>query len=217
MKHLALLTILLALASVATAGGYQHSDDPEIDVDVTNTDSDTLTQDQTQDQSQEQDQDQLQEQSQSQSSDQANSQSISFENRTPGRAFVGGGDSTAADQKVFAVSGGWLTGAMGFRLDLTDRDSRKLRIAEQWRADGRVAAADKLTCSIKAIYKPFGSADECYTVLAGSAVTHIVDGEKALKQAELDELRKTVEQLQRQMEMQDEKCDRQWESCVRSK
>ena len=127
---------------------------------------------------------------------------------------MAGGDSTADDQKVFAISGGWLTGAAGIRLDITDKGARQLRIANQWRMDGRVSAADRLECSVRAINKAFGGPDECWTALSSSQVTRLVDGEKALKQAELDELRQELEALKRQIQTVDEGCDRRWETCV---
>lgn len=206
---LIIATTVFILSRTAGATGSHRDDGNDQD----------QTQDQSQEQSQDQDQsqDQLQDQSQSQQADQANSQSLSLENRTPGRSFVGGGDSTSDDQKVFAISGGWLTGSAGIRLDLTDKDARKLRVAAEWRADGRVAAADQLTCSIKDINKAFGGADTCYTLLAESKVIRITNGEAAIQQAELDEMRQQMRELRRMIEQQEEVCDRQFESCVRGK
>lgn len=93
-------------------------------------------------------------------------QNVNIDSRRPGSSFIGGGDSTASDQKVFAVSGGWLTGNASFRFDITDKDARKLRIARDWKADGYAAElVNKMQCSAKIVYKPFGSKEKCEVAL----------------------------------------------------
>ena len=92
-------------------------------------------------------------------------QSINIDARTPGRSFIGGGDSTSEDQKVFAISGGWLTGNAAIRFDLTDKDARALRVAREWRALGLVGPSNKLQCSVKVVYKPFDTPEKCVIAL----------------------------------------------------
>ena len=91
---------------------------------------------------------------------------VVINSKRPGNSYIGGGNSSAEDQKVFAIGGGWLTGNASIRLDLTDKDARTLRVAQEWKDAGYIDAANKLQCSIKLIHKPFGSAEECEAALA---------------------------------------------------
>lgn len=113
--------------------------------------------------------------------------------RTPGRSFVGGGDSTATDQKVFAISGGWLTGSAGIRLDWTDKEARVLRIADDLEADGLVLESDDMRCSLSRIYRNVGGTkDKCRArMVAGRALAQPQDA----KSSEIDELRRMVQEL----------------------
>ena len=100
------------------------------------------------------------------SSEASGTQNVNIDARSPGRSFIGGGDSTADDQKVFAVGGGWLTGNASIRFDLTDKEARALRIASQWHADGLIKQSYRMQCSLKIVYKPFGNPDKCFTTLS---------------------------------------------------
>jgi hypothetical protein len=171
--------ILIALLLAVCINLAFASDDDDSD----RTDNDPVSQDQAQDQYQDQAQeqnqlqDQLQEQGQGQDQIQEQEasasvtdsstvdQNINIDNRRPGNSYIGGGDSTAHDQKVFAIGGGWLTGNASIRFDLTDKEARALRVARDWRADGRIQAADRLQCSLKIVHKPFGSSEDCFNAL----------------------------------------------------
>ncbi len=98
-------------------------------------------------------------------------QNVSITSQRPGNSYIGGGNSTAGEQKVFAIGGGWLTGNASFRFDLTDKDARKLRIARDWRMWGfSDALVNKMQCSAKIVYKPFGSSKKCEDALAPAPV-----------------------------------------------
>jgi hypothetical protein len=123
--------------------------------------------------------------SESNSNSEANStQNVSIDARSPGRSFIGGGDSTSDDQKVFAIGGGWLTGNAAIRFDITDKEARKLRIAAGWRSEGLIDASNRLQCSLKLVYKPFGSAEECY----GALSPKVEPTSKVISEAEYNEL-----------------------------
>lgn len=128
---------------------------------------------------------------------------VSITNKRPGTSFIGGGDSTASDQKVFAIGGGWLSGNASFRFDLTDKDARVLRIAREWNAEGNHHAADKLQCSVKVVWQPFGSPEECYDALnqpepepVGRYLSHGEYHELTMAQVQQEEFDEAVEQAE---------------------
>lgn len=128
---------------------------------------------------------------------------VSITNKRPGTSFIGGGDSTASDQKVFAIGGGWLTGNASFRFDLTDKDARVLRIAREWNAEGNHHAADHLQCSVKVVWRPFGSPGECYEALnppepepIGRYLSHDEYHELTMVQVQQEEFDEAVEQAE---------------------
>ena len=174
---------------------------------------DSQTQDQEQDQNQDQDQSQMQDQSQSTTSEQANSQSINVDGRSPGRSFIGGSDATASDQKVIAINGGWLTGSAGFSFNITDKEQRKWRWANELEADGLAQAAIDMRCTIKSVYKALGSKAACRDKLM--PVQRPTQGNGALRDAEHDA---AINELRRQILMMQEQCDdkatRAFETCV---
>jgi len=164
----------------------------------------TQEQDQRQDQDQYQDQDQSQGQGQGQGQEQeanANNEGNSLVNtstyKRPANTHLSSGRSTADHQKVRSISGGWLTGGVGLRWDATDKELRALQRADILRDRGQVSAADQLECSQKVIYKNIGgNKDDCYTLLASSAVQQPIQGNGALRDAQQDE---TIEALQREL------------------
>lgn len=128
---------------------------------------------------------------------------VSITNKRPGTSFIGGGDSTASDQKVFAIGGGWLTGNASFRFDLTDKDARVLRIAREWNVEGNHHAADKLQCSVKVVWRPFGSPEECYDALnqpepepVGRYLSHDEYHELTMAQVAQEDFDEAVEQAE---------------------
>lgn len=174
MKKIVLILaafILMFAAPVYATGGH-NTPDPDTTIEV------EQDQNQRQGQGQEQDQYQGQQQGQGQGQGQeqeANNEGVSLTNtststyKRPANTHLSSGTSTANDQKVRSVSGGWLTGGVGLRWDATDKELRKLRRADILRDRGQVSAADKLECSTKVIYKAIGgNPDDCYTELAGS-------------------------------------------------
>lgn len=113
-------------------------------------------------------------------------QNVTFEgSQSPGRGYIGGGSSTADDQKVRAISGGWLTGMASLRWDATDKELRGLRRADNFRERGQIEAADRMECSQKVIYKAVGgSRQACVTMLVEARAKPL--NEAAAKEAEHD-------------------------------
>lgn len=148
---------------------------------------------------------------------QANEQQVNFNSnhQTPGRAFIGGGDSTADDQKVFAINGGWLTGSAGFRLDLTDKDARKLRRADSLRARGLYEAANELECSAKVMRKALGGEDACLKMLGEQRIVgRTRTFNDATQDRQIEELTRQVNAMREELARREETCDRRWQKCV---
>lgn len=115
--------------------------------------------------------------------------------RTPGRSFIGGGDSTAPEQKVFAISGGWLTGSAGIRWDWTDKEARTLRIADDYEADGLIGIADDLRCSLRRIYRNVGGSKTKCRAEVDQARQDAASASQVVPADEIAELRRMVREL----------------------
>lgn len=133
---------------------------------------------QKQDQDQHQGQSQLQSQSSSSSADNTgNQQNVQFNApEDVGNAFMSSGSSTSPCQKVRGLGSGWLGGALSLRWDATDKDCRRILIAERARLRGRDQFADHLICSTKSVENTFDYVprreryDECRDMLGVSTV-----------------------------------------------
>jgi len=173
---------------------------------------------------QEQDQDQQQEQeanaeaqaeahASSEASSNEQSTNISSSYQRPSSVYLGSGNSSASDQKVFSLGGGWLTGGAAIRFDLTDKEARKWRWADEIEVDGYPLAAVEMRCTIKTLYKALGGKDDCVTKLSGN---RIADGTKDNAQdVQIEEMMRQLEYMRDELERKEEQCDRQWESCIR--
>jgi len=152
---------------------------------------------------------------QEQTTVQSSSQATTITSQRPGSSYVGGGSSNATDTRVRAISGGWLTGSAGIRWDVTDRESRTLRIADEMEDRGQISSADRMRCSIRGIWKVVGgTSDACWTELSGSRTKIDRTSHNREYDVAIQDLQRQLELLQEDVERDDEACERRWESCV---
>lgn len=171
---------------------------PDNNVDVLN------EQHQGQEQFQDQEQTQIQDQSlsneQSLSAEGNSSSTINNNSRSTFAASgASSGRSTSTCQKVrdFRGADGWL---FGIRWDVTDRECRRLNVADTEYERGNVYFSNTLTCSVKTIYSAFGSPDECKTAFNTDA--------------EINNLKERNQILENQLLQSAKKCDSRIERCL---
>lgn len=146
--------LIIVLAGLASDNSWPSDRDD---------DSVEQSQDQLQGQDQGQDQGQAQDQFQEQSSEQANQQTT---NVSSDFVSIGAssGDSSSTCQKVRDIRFFDAFG-LGFRWDMTDKDCRRLDLADAHYARGNTYFADTLTCSTPFVLDTFGDVNACKEAL----------------------------------------------------